>query len=107
MANLGLADTVDAAEALFEPVGIPWQVVVDHQVRALEVDALTGGVSGQQHLHQRVVPEGFLYLQTLLTTNTAMDDDDGVLTPEQRGDALLQVVECVPMLGKNDQLLVW
>ena len=43
VADLGLTDTVDAAEALLQPVGIPWQVVVDHEVGALEVDAFAGG----------------------------------------------------------------
>ena len=61
VAHLGLADTMDATEALFQAVRVPRQVVVDHQVRALQVDALAGGVGSQQHLHFRVVPEGFLY----------------------------------------------
>ena len=46
VADLGLADAVDAAEPLLEAVGVPGQVVVDHQVGALEVDALAGGVGG-------------------------------------------------------------
>ena len=50
VADLGLADAVDAAEALLEPVRVPGQVVVDHQVGALEVDALAGGVGGDQDL---------------------------------------------------------
>ncbi len=40
VADLGLADAVDPAEALFQAVRVPGQVVVDHQVGALEVDAL-------------------------------------------------------------------
>ena len=39
---------MDAAEALFEAVRIPRQVVVDHQVGVLEVDAFTGGVGGDE-----------------------------------------------------------
>ena len=42
MADLRLADTMDAAKALFEAVWIPWQVIIDHKVRALKVDAFTG-----------------------------------------------------------------
>ena len=34
VADLLLADTVDAAEALFEAVGVPRQIVVHHQVGA-------------------------------------------------------------------------
>ena len=57
VADLGLADAVDAAEALLEAVGVPRQVVVDHQVGALEVDALARGVGGEQHLHVGIVLE--------------------------------------------------
>ena len=46
VADLGLADAVDAAESLLDPVRVPRQVVVDHQVRALQVEALAGGVGG-------------------------------------------------------------
>ena len=49
VADLGLADAVDAAEPLLDPVRVPRQVVVDHQVRALQVQALARGVGGDQH----------------------------------------------------------
>jgi len=39
-----LADTVDTAEALFKAVGFQRQVVVDHQVAELEVDAFARGL---------------------------------------------------------------
>jgi hypothetical protein len=39
MADLGLADAVDATETLLDPVGIPEPVAVDHRLRALPVDA--------------------------------------------------------------------
>ena len=48
VADLLLADAVDAAEALFEAVRVPRQVVVDHQVGVLEVHAFTGGIGGDQ-----------------------------------------------------------
>ena len=79
VAHLGLADAVDAAEALLEAVGIPRQVVVHHQVGALEVDALARGVRGQQHLHLGVVLERLLRLQPLLAPHAAVDHDDGLL----------------------------
>ena len=52
-ADLALADAVDSAEALLDPVRVPRQVVVDHQVRGLEVQALPGGVGGEQNLDSR------------------------------------------------------
>ena len=73
MADLGLADAVNAAEALLEAVGVPGQVVVDHQVRALEVDALARGVGGQQDLHFRVVLERLLRLHPLFAAHAAVD----------------------------------
>ena len=38
VADLGLADAVDAPEALLDAVRVPRQVVVHHQVGALQVD---------------------------------------------------------------------
>ena len=52
-ADLVLADAVDAPEALLDPVRVPRQVVVDHQVRDLEVQALAGRVGGEQDLAGR------------------------------------------------------
>jgi len=51
MADLRLTDTVDAAKTLFDAVRVPGQIVVDHQVGALQVDPFAGGICGQQHLH--------------------------------------------------------
>ena len=45
-----LAVAVDAAHALFEPVRIPRDVVVEEDVAALKVDALPSRLSGDQHL---------------------------------------------------------
>ena len=106
VADLRLADAVDAAEALFQAVRVPGQVVVDHQVGALQVDAFAGGVGGQQHLHLRVVPERFLRRQTFLAAYAAMDDDHRRLAAEQSRDALLQVAQRVPVLGEDHQLLM-
>ena len=106
VADLGLADAVDAAEALFEAVGVPGQVVVDHEVGALEVDALAGGVGREQHAHLRVVAEGLLRGAALLAAQSAVDGYDSRLAPEAGGDALVQIVERVAVLGEDDQLLL-
>jgi hypothetical protein len=39
---------MDTAKALFEPVRVPRQVIVDHQMRALQVDTFTCGVGRYQ-----------------------------------------------------------
>ena len=63
MTNLGLSDAVDTAETLLDPVRVPRQVVVHHQVGTLQVDALACGVRGDEHLHFGIVLEGLLHLQ--------------------------------------------
>ncbi len=55
VADLGLADAVNATEALLDAVRVPRQVVVDHQVRALQVDALPGGIGGEENLDLGIV----------------------------------------------------
>ncbi len=41
-----LAVAVAAADALLDALGVPGQVVVDHQIAELQVDALGGGLGG-------------------------------------------------------------
>ena len=96
---------MDATEPLLEAVGVPRQVVVHHQVRALEVDAFTCRVRRQQHLHLGVVLERLLRLQPLLAPHPTVDDHHGVCAAEQGGDATLEIVQRVPVFGKQDQLL--
>ena len=50
--------------------------------------------------------EGFLYLQALFAADAAVDDDHGLFAAEQCGNALLQIVERVAVLGEDDNLLV-
>ena len=63
------------------PVRVPGQVIVDHQVGALEVDALARRVGRQQDLDVLVLGEGFLGLAPLLAAHPAVDRDDGLGTP--------------------------
>ena len=77
VADLGLADAVDAAEPLLDPVRVPGQVVVDHQVRAaLKVHAFAGGVVGDHHAHDRIAIEGGNRCAPRLARDAAMDHDD-------------------------------
>ena len=104
MADLGLADPVDAAEPLLDPVRVPRQVVVDHQVRALQVQALAGGVGGDQHPGVLVLGEQFGDPAAFLTPDPAVDGDHGVGAAEQVTDAFGQVLQGVPVLGEDDDL---
>ena len=105
MADLRLADAMDAPEALLQAVGVPRQVIVHHQVGALQVDAFAGGVRSQQHLCFRVVQEGFLGLAAFLPPHAAVNDGYRVWTAQQRADAPLQIVQGVTVLREHHQLL--
>ena len=99
-----LADAVDAAEALLDAVRVPRQVVVDHQVRGLEVQALAGGVGGEQDLAVRVLGELLGDLAALAAAHAAVDRLDRLGPAEQRADPAREVVERVAVLGEDDQL---
>ena len=105
VADLGLADAVDAAEALLQAVRVPGQVVVHHQVGALQVDAFAGGVGGEQYLDLGVVQEALLRLAPLLAAHAAVDQDQRLRAAEQRADLALEVGERVAVLGEEHELL--
>ena len=100
MAYLGLADAVDASEALFEAVGVPWQVVVDHEVGVLEIDAFPRGIGGHQDQHGGVETERLLGLAAVVAVDPTMDDDDGLSVAQLILDALLEVIERVAVFGE-------
>ena len=104
MADLRLPNAVNAAEPLLQAVGVPRQVVVHHQVGALQVDTLARCVGGEQYLHVWIVPKRLLGLQALLTAH-AVDDDNCLLTSEQCAHAGVEIAQGVAVLGENDQLL--
>ena len=101
MANFLLTDAVNATEALLESVGIPRQVVIDHQVRALKIDAFARGISGDEHRHILLVSEEFLRLASILALHVARDRDDRILAADEPTDLLDQIVKSVAMLGEN------
>src|SRR5262245_9050802 len=92
VADLGLADAVDATEPLLQPVWVPWQVVVDHEVGALKVDTLASGVCRKQDLHLRVVSERLLDIHALFAPHAAVNGDHGLLASQQCGDATLEII---------------
>jgi len=71
--NFGLVDAMDAAEPLFQPVGVPGQVVVDHQVGALQVDAFARGVGSHQQAHVGIGPEQRLEPAAFIAVGSPVD----------------------------------
>ena len=106
VADLRLPDSMDAPEPLLDAVGVPGEVVIHHQVGALQVDALGSCVRRQEDLHARVVPEGLLDGAPILAPDPAMDHHHGLLPAEEGHHPVLQIVERVPVFGEDDELLV-
>ena len=105
MAHLGLPNAVDAPKALLQPVRVPRQIVIDHQVRPLKIDALARRVGRQQHLHLRVVAKRLLGLQALLTAHPTVNGDDGLGAPQQGRHTVYQIVQRVAVFREHDELL--
>src|SRR5690606_29587455 len=104
VANLGLADTVDTAETLLDLVRIPGQVVVDHEMSALQVHALARSVVRDQHKQVFVLHESLDDLAALLARDPAVDDVHGFRIAEACPHLVEEVVEGVLRLGEDDQL---
>ena len=80
---------MDASKPLLNTVRVPRKVVVHHQVGALQVDPLRGGVIGQEYLHIRVVQEGFLNGPSVLPPDTAMNHHYCLLTAQESGNPVV------------------
>ena len=83
---------MDTAKALLQPVRVPWQVVVDHQMRALEVDAFTGGIGGDQDANTDVLLEQILDLAALIAQHTAVNRNHSFLAAQQGADFVCEIV---------------
>ena len=77
-----LADPMDAPEPLLDTVRVPWQIVVHHQVGALQVDTFASCIGRQQDFYIRIVPEGFLRIHPLFSAHAAMNRDNGLSATE-------------------------
>ena len=84
-----LADPVNAAEPLLQAVGIPGQIVIDHQVGVLEVDAFSRGVGSYQNADIGIGAEKRLEAAALVAVGAAMDRDNRVGVAKDPGDAPL------------------
>jgi hypothetical protein len=48
MTNFSLTDAMNPTEALLDPVGVPRQIVVHHQVSTLKIDALARSIGRKE-----------------------------------------------------------
>ncbi|MBT9156924.1 MAG: hypothetical protein DDT37_01915 [Firmicutes bacterium] len=67
MAHLGLPNAMNAPETLLEAVRVPGEVVVDHKVGALQVDALARCIGSDEHAHGRVLLKELFGLASFVT----------------------------------------
>ena len=82
MAHLLLADAMDPSETLFEAIGVPRQIVVDHQMASLEVDSLAHGVVPDQHQHLGIVHEPVNEFLTVFTSDASVNYVYGIIGAE-------------------------
>ena len=99
---------MDASHALFQPVGVPGDVIVEQDVAALEVDPFAGRLGGHQHL-DRAVPELLLGIQpgarliAAARLHAAVDEADPELPLLQTPH---QVIQRVFELGEDQEALL-
>ena len=105
MADLGLPDTVDTTETLFKTVGVPRQIIVDHQMRPLEVDTFACRVSSDENADILVLLEQLFDLAPLVAEHTTVDVHHRILAAKQGSDFIRQVTERVAVFGEYDEFL--
>ncbi len=74
MLRVRAPDPVNTAKSLLDLVGVPWEVVIDHQVPALKVNTLASGVVGDQHHQVSVLHEPLDDFPAFFPRHAAMDD---------------------------------
>ena len=104
VADLGLADAVDATKSLLQPVRVPGQVIVDHQVGPLQVDAFPGGVGRHQHQRILVLREQFLNAFAFFAAHAAADRHNSLVASDQGSNAADQIIERVAVFCEQNQL---
>ena len=103
--DLGLTDPVDPAETLLQAVGVPRQVVVDHEMgAALEVYALPRRIVGKEESNRGIVVEGGNRGPSPIARHASVDDRDAFRLPGSVTNAPREVLERVARLGEDDDL---
>ena len=104
MAHFPLTYSVNAAETLLYAIGIPRQVIVDHQMRTLKIHALARGVCSEQHHSVGIMGETFAGDLPIFAAGASVDRHNGIGPPKLSGDLACQIIEGVAVLGENYDL---
>ena len=102
MTDLGLADSVDTTKPLLQSVGIPGQVIVDHQMRSLQVDAFAGSICGNQNTDAFILLEELLHFAAFVSEHATMDRYNCRCITDEGADFACQIVQCVFVFCKDD-----
>src|SRR5262245_52135214 len=102
MAHFSLANSVNASETLLNAIGVPGEVVVDHEMRPLQVNAFACCVGGQEYLHLGVVPERLLSIHSLFPAHPPVYDNHRLSFAQKGGNSDLKVVKCVTVLSEEN-----
>ena len=102
MADFCLPDAVDTTETLFKAVRVPRQIVIDHQVGALQVDTLTSGVGSDEDTHFFILLKQFLDLAPLVTEHTSVNGYNCFVIAKERPNFISQVTQGIAVLCKDN-----
>ena len=102
MADLCLSNTMNTTKTLLQPIGVPWQVIVYHQMRPLKVDAFTGSIRGNQNANAHILLEKLFRLSPFITEHSAVNGHNSLIVPKQRPDFSSKIIQCVLVLCEDD-----
>jgi hypothetical protein len=104
MADLCLTDTVNSTKPLLQTIWIPGQVVIHHQMPALQVYAFARRVGGNQNFDIFVLGKGVLRFLSVFSSHLAMNRHNRFGTSDERLNLRDEIIQRVAMLSENDQL---
>src|SRR5262249_11103278 len=103
--HFGLADAMNAAEALLKSIRIPRQVVVDHQVgAALQVHAFARRVISDEDAYPRIVIERRDVGLAHIARDPALDHCHRFMLADPLTDVARQVFERIAWFSEDQQL---
>ncbi len=105
MTDLGLTNAMNASEALLKSIGIPRQIVIDHEMRTLQIDALARSIGCDEYPHVLVLRKAMLSRPAVITGHSAANHHNRIWVTQQNADFLLEIKQRVLMLRKDDELL--
>src|SRR5262249_22324178 len=102
MTHLSLPNSVNSSESLFDSVGVPRQVIINHQVTALQVDALSSSISRYEKFYFPVLGESILRLFSFLTVHGTVYRDYRFRFPSQGSNLVHKIIQSVNVFCEYD-----